>query len=136
MVEQQLLQSSKMATVGEMATGVAHELNQPLNVIKMASQYLMDGLNEKYATEDFIRERMQKIITQVDRAAHIINHLREFGRKSDYDFGMIDPNMPVRVAFDMLGEQLRINDIGVKLDLAEGLPSIQGRPAQARTGVS
>nr|HPN11629.1 PAS domain S-box protein [Spirochaetota bacterium] len=126
MVEQQLLQSSKMATVGEMATGVAHELNQPLNVIKMASQYLMDGLNEKYATEDFVRERVQKIVAQVDRAAHIINHLREFGRKSDYDFSDIDPNLPIRVAFDMLGEQLRINDIGVSLDLADNLPPVRG----------
>jgi PAS domain S-box-containing protein len=126
MVEQQLLQAGKMATVGEMATGVAHELNQPLNVIKMAAQYLMDGLNEKYATEDFIRERVGKIVVQVDRAAHIINHLREFGRKSDYDFGIIDPNLPIRVAFDMLGEQLRVNDIAVRMDLAEGLPTIRG----------
>ena len=126
MVEQQLLQSSKMATVGEMATGVAHELNQPLNVIKMASQYLLDGLDEKYATEEFIRERVGKIVDQVDRAAHIINHLREFGRKSDYDFGMIDPNLPIRVAFDMLGEQLRFNDIGVRLDLDRGPASIRG----------
>ena len=125
-IEQQLLQSSKMATVGEMATGVAHELNQPLNVIKMASQYLMDGINEKYATDEFVRERIGKIVAQVDRAAHIINHLREFGRKSDYDFNMIDPNMPVRVAFDMLGEQLRVNDIGVSLDLAKDLPLIWG----------
>ncbi len=126
LAEQQLLQSSKMASVGEMATGVAHELNQPLNVIKMASQFILDGIKEKYATEDFLRERVDKIIVQVDRAAHIINHLREFGRKSDYDFGMIDPHKPIRVAFDMLGEQLRLHSIIPVLELDTSLPSIRG----------
>ncbi|HOT45810.1 MAG TPA: PAS domain S-box protein [Spirochaetota bacterium] len=126
MVEQQLLQSSKMATVGEMATGVAHELNQPLNIIKMASQFMLDGINEKYATAEFIRERTEKIVAQVDRAAHIINHLREFGRKSDYDFAVIDPNMPVRVAFDMLGEQLRLHNINAVLDLDDTVPRVNG----------
>lgn len=126
LVEQQLLQSSKMATVGEMATGVAHELNQPLNIIKMASQFMLDGIKEKYATEDFLRERTEKIVAQVDRAAHIINHLREFGRKSDYDFARMDPNEPIRVAFDMLGEQLRLHSIEAEFKLEEGLPLIKG----------
>jgi PAS domain S-box-containing protein len=126
MMEQQLLQSSKMATVGEMATGVAHELNQPLNVIKMASQFMLDGINEKYATQEFLRERTEKIVAQVDRAARIINHLREFGRKSDYDFAAIDPNMPVRIAFDLLGEQLRLHNIHAVLDLDDTVPRING----------
>lgn len=126
LAEQQLLQSSKMATVGEMATGVAHELNQPLNIIKMASQFMLDGIKEKYATEEFLQERTEKIVAQVDRAAHIINHLREFGRKSDYDFAMIDPNKPIHVAFDMLREQLRLHSIDVHMDLGTGLPEIRG----------
>ena len=125
-VEQQLLQSSKMATIGEIATGIAHELNQPLNIIKMASQYLMDSIDEKYYTEEFIAERIDKIVEQVDRAARIITHLKDFGRKSDFNLESIDPNTPVRIAFDMLGEQLRLHSINVSLELDDSLPLIRG----------
>ncbi|OHD66349.1 MAG: hypothetical protein A2176_07660 [Spirochaetes bacterium RBG_13_51_14] len=126
MVEQQLLQSSKMATIGEIATGIAHELNQPLNIIKIASQFLLDGIRENYSTEEFITERVEKIVKQVDRAAHIITHLREFGRKSDFDFKPINPNLPIRVAFDLLEEQLRVNSISIDLQLNDSLPPING----------
>jgi histidine kinase len=126
LVEQQLLQSSKMATIGEIATGIAHEVNQPLNIIKMASQYMLDSIKEKYCTEEFIVERMEKIVKQVDRAARIITHLKEFGRKSDFSPESIDPNLPIRVAFDMLGEQLRIHSVNVSLELDDSLPPIRG----------
>ncbi len=129
LMERQLQQSGKMAVIGEIATGVAHELNQPLNVIKMASQFLLDGIANKYSTEEFIIERLNKIIIQVDRAAKIINHLREFGRKSDLDFKAIDPNIPIRMAFDMLGEQLRIRSISVKVELDDNLPAVYGDAA-------
>jgi PAS domain S-box-containing protein len=124
-MEQQLLQTSKLATVGEIATGVAHELNQPLNVIKIASQYMLDAIQQKYYTEDFMRERLEKIVAQVDRAAVIIAHLKDFGRKSDYNFRKIDPNKPILSAFDLVGEQLRVRSIRVILDLDPHLPQIQ-----------
>jgi histidine kinase len=126
LMEQQLQQSSKMATIGEIATGIAHELNQPLNVIKMASQYLGDSVKDKYYTEEFIMERVDKIIAQVDRAARIITHLREFGRKSDFVPRAIDANIPIRMAFDLLGEQLRLHSIKVNMDLDPSLPPING----------
>jgi histidine kinase len=125
-MEQQLLQTSKMATIGEIATGIAHELNQPLNIIKIASQYVLDSIKEKYYTEDFLNERIAKIIKQVDRAANIITHLREFGRKSDYNFQKISPNQPVSVAFELLGEQLQMHSIEVMLDLDKDIPLILG----------
>ena len=61
----------------------------------------------------------------MDRAANIINHLREFGRKSDYNFQKINPNQPIRVALDLLSEQLRGHSIDVILDLDANLPFIQ-----------
>ncbi|HAA02668.1 MAG TPA: hypothetical protein DCE18_04775, partial [Syntrophobacteraceae bacterium] len=68
---------------GEMSAGVAHELNQPLSVIKTASNYLLKKARKKEPIEDRILETMaEEIDSHVDRASKIINHLREFGRKA------------------------------------------------------
>ena len=58
MTEQQLIQASKMATLGEMATGVAHELNQPLSVIKTASSFLIRKVRKKETIQDEILKTM------------------------------------------------------------------------------
>jgi PAS domain S-box-containing protein len=116
-MEQQLMQSSKMASIGEMATGVAHELNQPLNVIKIAAQLIKDSIVENDFTEEFIAERSNMILQQVERASGIINHLRIFGRKGDDSFAVIDPNKPIIDAFNLLGEQLQQNAIRYHLNL-------------------
>jgi len=83
--EAQLLQASKMTTLGEMSAGIAHELNQPLNAIKMGSDYLtmMVEDRQKIAEKNLV-EVAQQISGQVDRAVEIINRLREFGRKPDF----------------------------------------------------
>ncbi|MBL0714657.1 MAG: PAS domain S-box protein [Desulfosarcina sp.] len=81
-VEQQLIQASKMATLGEMATGVAHELNQPLSVIKTASSYLMKKVrNQEPVADDIMLTMTGEIDSHINRASKIINHMREFGRK-------------------------------------------------------
>ncbi|MBU0545120.1 MAG: PAS domain S-box protein, partial [Proteobacteria bacterium] len=82
--EQQLIQASKMATLGEMATGVAHELNQPLTVMKTASSFLMKKIGKKETIpDDILLTIAEEIDSHVDRATKIINHMRQFGRKSD-----------------------------------------------------
>ena len=79
----QLVQSAKLAALGEMSTGVAHELNQPLQIINMAAEMIKNGFsNQDY---DCIDEFTQDILEQVVRSSVIINHLRTFGRKSSPD---------------------------------------------------
>jgi signal transduction histidine kinase len=69
----------------------------------------------------------RQIVAQVDRAAGIINHLREFGRKSDLDeLETVNVNKPIRDVFTLLGQQLKLKQIEVKLDLQEDLPAIRG----------
>ena len=82
--EKQLIQASKMTTLGEMATGVAHELNQPLSVIKTASSFCIKKVNknESIAAETLFT-MLSKIDSNVDRATKIITHMRQFARKSD-----------------------------------------------------
>jgi len=123
--EQQLIQAGKMATLGEMATGVAHELNQPLTVIKTAGSYLMKKVNKNETIDDDILFTMaQEIDSNVDRATKIINHMREFGRKSDIILEQVQVNAVLKRAFEILGQQLKTRGIEVVWNLEPDLPMI------------
>jgi histidine kinase len=127
--EQQLIQASKMATLGEMATGVAHELNQPLSVIKTASRFFMKKLRKQEKIEDDIFLTMAtEIDSYVDRASKIINHMRQFGRKSDITLEKVQVNDILKAAMEILGQQLKVRGIDVVWDLEEHLPLIMADP--------
>src|SRR5512139_829462 len=122
-----LIQAGKMATVGEMATGVAHELNQPLNVLRLGCDYLVKKTRSGQALplED-LRNVTKEFTASIERASRIINHLREFGRRSDETMMPIDINVPVQSVFTLLGTQLSARDIRCHLDLEQNLPLILG----------
>jgi PAS domain S-box-containing protein len=123
--ESQLIQAGKMATLGEMATGIAHELNQPLNVIKVGADFFVKMIQRgNEIPEEHLLKVSRNVSEQVDRATDIINHLRDFGRKIDFKQYPLDINESIRDVFTLLGEQLRVRDIEVKLNLDENLPKI------------
>jgi PAS domain S-box-containing protein len=128
--EAQLIQASKMATLGEMSAGVAHELNQPLNAIRIGSDLLkkvMEGGDNLEGDREVLVKVYGEIGSQVDRAANIIDHLREFGRKSEPDeVEKVFINKPITDVFTVLGQQLKLKQIKVDLDLDESLPPIYG----------
>jgi len=125
--EAQLIQASKMSTLGEMATGVAHELNQPLTTIQISADFISNIIKEgkeiPYAELSMVSEEMKG---QVDRAVRIINHMREFGRKAGIKKEKIDINEPIRGVITILGRQLKVRGIKVELHLKEDLPLIYG----------
>ncbi|MFO7707764.1 MAG: PAS domain S-box protein [Desulfobacterales bacterium] len=124
--EQHLIQASKMATLGEMATGVAHELNQPLAVIKTASRFFIKKVrNQEPIPEQIIATLSEEIDSHVDRATRIINHMREFGRKADRQVDPIQVNDVIRKSLDIFSQQLKVRGIDVVLDLAEHLPLVR-----------
>jgi histidine kinase len=127
--EQQLIQASKMATLGEMATGVAHELNQPLSVIKTASRFFMRKIAKKEKIEDEILSTMAtEIDSYVDRATKIINHMRQFGRQSEVSLEKVQVNSILARALEILGQQLKVRGVEVEWDLAPDLPLILADP--------
>ncbi|MBN2032389.1 MAG: PAS domain S-box protein [Deltaproteobacteria bacterium] len=129
MAEQHLIQAGKMATLGEMATGVAHELNQPLSVIKTASSFLRrKAAGHELISEDILRTMAEEIDNHVDRASKIINHMREFGRKSDVAKEKVQVNTVLRRAVDFFHQQLKLREIDVVEDLYDGLPEILADP--------
>ncbi len=129
--EQQLIQAGKMATLGEMATGVAHELNQPLSVIKTASGFISKKMKTNAEIKpDILKTLCEEIESHVDRASKITNHMRLFGRKSVFKKQMVNINDVLERAFDIFSQQLKLREINVIWQLNESLPEIEADPVR------
>jgi histidine kinase len=121
----QLIQASKMKSLGEMSAGIAHEINQPLNAIKMGSDFLAMMVERgSDLSTDQLHQVVSEISAQVDRAADIINTLRAFGRKAELVKEKLDINKPVKGVVSMVRRQFQLDNISIQLDLASGLPPI------------
>jgi histidine kinase len=129
--EQQLIQASKMATLGEMATGIAHELNQPLSVIKTASSFFIRKIDRNQSIEeDVLFNVLHKVDSNIDRATRIINHMRQFARKSDLDLVKVQINDVLHSAFEIFSQQLKLRGIEVIWDIQKKLPKITADPGR------
>ncbi|MFU8768552.1 MAG: ATP-binding protein, partial [Desulfotignum sp.] len=129
--EQQLIQAGKMATLGEMATGVAHELNQPLSVIKTASGFIARKISSNEQIDRSVLKTLsEEIESHVDRAARITSHMRLFGRKTIFKKEAVNINEVLRRAFDIFSQQLKLREIEVQWDLADYLPVLQADPVR------
>jgi histidine kinase len=125
-VEQQLIQAGKMATLGEMATGVAHELNQPLSVIKTAAGFLKRRVrNGQPVPESTLAAMTEEIDHNVNRASGIITHMRDFGHKGRIEMEAVQLNTVLTRAFDLFSRQLRLREIEVVRELSSELPLIR-----------
>ncbi|WP_457552766.1 PAS domain S-box protein [Desulfobacula sp.] len=129
--EQHMIHASKMATLGEMSTGIAHELNQPLSVIKSASSFCMKKMRKNEIIEkEIFNKLISKIDSNVNRAEKIINHMRQFARKSDIKLARTNVNNVLQRTFEMFNQQLKIHGIDVVWDKNEALPEILADPGR------
>ena len=129
--EHQLIQAGKMATLGEMATGVAHELNQPLSVIKTASSFISRKISRNQDIDkEILGTLSREIEAHVDRASKITNHMRLFGRKSTLSKETVNINEIIKRAFDIFSQQLKLREINVKWKLDHNLPDIFADPVR------
>ena len=118
-----------MATLGEMASGVAHELNQPLAVIKTAGSILMKKLRKSALSGDeTLLNVSAKIDANVDRAANIIEHMRQFARKYDARLEPTQINQVIEKAFEMFDQQFKVRGIASDWSLDPHLPTIMAEP--------
>ena len=123
--ETQLIQAGKMTTLGVMAAGMAHEINQPLNVIQVCADFFLKMLKRGAKIEDDdLRTMANDIVANVQRATGVIKHVRDFARQSDLVRSKVNINDPVKDVFKVLGHQLKVHDIDVEVDLDPDLPDI------------
>ncbi|MCM8739867.1 PAS domain-containing sensor histidine kinase [Pseudomonas koreensis] len=123
--QQQLTQSAKMATLGEMATGLAHEINQPLNVMRMAIVNVLKRLSNGDVQIDYLTDKLNRIDTQVQRAARVVDHMRVFGRRSEIEQHPFNPLEAIEGTLSLLSEGLRGK--GVELRIKEAGFEVQVR---------
>jgi PAS domain S-box-containing protein len=119
-MEQQLLIASKLASIGELAAGVAHEINNPLTAITGFAQLLMaeDALPAQ------VKSDLEKIYSQSQRAAKIVQNLLTFSRSYSLEKQVISINDVIMKTLDMRSYEHKVNNIEVITELAHSLPGI------------
>ncbi|MDM8550985.1 PAS domain S-box protein [Desulfobacterales bacterium HSG2] len=122
----QLIQSAKLASIGELVAGVTHELNQPLMIIRGNVQLLLRGFEKRMPGREELLEDFEIIERNTTRMMNIINHMRTFSRQSQSDFRLTDMNGVVEDAFLMIGQQLWVHSIKAEKDLSRNLPKVHG----------
>lgn len=122
------IHASKLATLGEMSTGVAHELNQPLHIIRLAVGNARRAMTRPDIDLQHLATKLETIDRQVVRAAAIIDHMRMFGRESKEVYTPIQPEELIESALGMLKEQLRLQSIDVEFEGNTSACRILGHP--------
>lgn len=124
-----MVHMSRMAALGEMSSSIAHELNQPLNVISMSAGNGIERMSKGTVPSDYLLAKMRRIEQQALRAGEIIHNIREFALASpEDDIEMFDPVEHCKSAVDLMGEQLRLDSVKVDFSCFPGLVLIEGRP--------
>ena len=112
--EEQLYQASKLATLGELATGTAHELNQPLSHIALLSQNLKRQARTGPVKTEVIEEKLSAIERSVGRAGKIVNHMRTFGRNEPAKFTPTLVNEVIQNALILLEHRVKSSNIAIE----------------------
>lgn len=133
----QLIMAGKLAEVGEMSSGIAHEINNPLQVMK-AEVTLIDDLFKDIAPQsdtdrenvEMIKDSVNQIGIQIDRCRKITQGLLKFARKSDPVIKKINPEELITETVDMVAHQAMLEGIPIETEIAPNLPEIESDPSQ------
>jgi C4-dicarboxylate-specific signal transduction histidine kinase len=128
--QEQLVQAGKLATLGELTTGVAHELNNPLNNIGLFVGNVIDRIRVGEQDPDRVVEDLERVVEQVQKATEIITHLRTFGRAAPVSLETVEVQDVVDRALSLVQEQLRLRQISVTLEFLPESPAVLGNPIQ------
>ncbi len=120
--EAQLVQSAKLASLGTLSAGVAHELNQPIAIIRGIAQQVL----QEPEIPGEMREDLELIVDQTGRMVKIVKHLRTFCRTGGTDFTAVDLNQAIEECFILVGAQLKAHNVEVELNLCPQTPQVMG----------
>ncbi|MFC7332709.1 sensor histidine kinase [Rhodocista pekingensis] len=126
-LQEELAQAAKLATLGTMAAGVAHEVSQPLNAIRITATDCALLLDEEGPPDlDYVRSGLATIRDQSARMGGIVDQMRQFGRRAPERPQRFDPAEPVRRAAGLLERHFASADIALCLEIEEPLPAVTG----------
>lgn len=132
LAEQQALRvrSDRLRSLGEMAAGMAHELNQPLQGIRGLIEHLLIGMARGWSlSPEEVKKKLNLAIEQVDTMSHLIEHVRTFSRNADgLEQWPVQINEVIRLVQELLGAQFRAHGLALRSELAEDLPLVCANP--------
>jgi C4-dicarboxylate-specific signal transduction histidine kinase len=128
--QEQLVQAGKLATLGELTTGVAHELNNPLNNIGLFIGNVLDQVRLGSFKDEDVMEELENAMEQVRKATAIISHLRTFGRAAPVSVEPVDVDDVIERSLLLMQEQLRLRGIEIALDLSPDTLIVLGNAIQ------
>lgn len=125
---QQLWQASRLATVGELAASIAHELNNPLATISLR----LEMLSEQLDGDDPKRRAVEVVADEVERMGNLVGSVLQFSRRTHQQISTIDVREEVERSLELIEYHLRSNNIEVEREFADGLSPIQADRQQLR----
>ncbi|MBE2243011.1 MAG: PAS domain S-box protein [Burkholderiaceae bacterium] len=126
--QNELARVARLSTMGEMATALAHELNQPLSAIANYAHGCTRRVRAGIATLDELEEPLDAIGEQAERAGAVIRHIRDFVRRREIALEAVDINQVVRSVAQFAEIEARQYETSIRLDLAHGLPAVLADP--------
>ncbi|MBT4098207.1 MAG: HAMP domain-containing protein [Gemmatimonadetes bacterium] len=120
------LRADRLRSLGEMAAGIAHELNQPLMGVRGLAEHMLIAMEREWTMdEEHIRDRLERIVEQSDRMVHIIDHVRRFaGEAGRSDVAPIQVDGIVESAVSLLGAQFKAHGLDLAIESAGNLPPV------------
>lgn len=119
-LEKQIQHSDKLALIGQIAAGIAHEIGTPLNVISGNAEYIMMEMGENNP----YKEELETIISQAERIANLIKQLLEFARPRKPNYTKVNVNNELYHVVELLKHQFEKSNIKLNLKFSEDIPSI------------
>ncbi|WP_459872616.1 PhnD/SsuA/transferrin family substrate-binding protein [Endothiovibrio diazotrophicus] len=126
----ELAHSARLSSMGEMASGIAHELNQPLAAIATYTSACIRMLKGGASSQQEVLEVMERVSAQAERAGGILRQIRSFIRKEEPEWKPVELNQVTHQVKTLLGTEARRKGVPFRLELADGLPPVIGYQIQ------
>ncbi|MFU8844149.1 MAG: sensor histidine kinase, partial [Bacteroidales bacterium] len=119
--QQLLIQKSKLESIGELAAGIAHEINQPLGGISMGLDNILFKLSYGGVSEEYLKTKIDALFKDIDRIRQIINHVRIFSRdQKNLVDEPININEVIQDTLSLITKQYQNHNVDIALDLESG----------------
>ncbi|WP_319762640.1 ATP-binding protein [Maridesulfovibrio sp.] len=122
--QHQLIESRKLISIGTLASGIAHELNNPLNNVSLTADTMLEEFED--LEQDEAKEMLNDIINEIGRASLVVKNLLDFSREGEHLMCSISVTKLINETSKLVANQLKLDKISMRTDIPEDIPNIKG----------